>query len=157
MMETSSCCRAAAAGTPPAERRRGAMTTPPDLEVSASSIGGTAAVSSIAVADKSPSRLFWERLRQDKAALAGAVVVGLLVLIAIFGGPLASRITGHPVNTTYDSMTDEYGVPRGPNGSFWFGADAEGRDLFVRTMYGARTSLFVGIVATGIALLIGLV
>jgi peptide/nickel transport system permease protein len=51
-------------------------------------------------------------------------------------------------------MTDEYGVPKGPNRQFWFGADAAGRDLFVRTMYGARTSLLVGIVASGIAVLV---
>ena len=52
-------------------------------------------------------------------------------------------------------MTDDYGIPKGPNRQFWFGADAAGRDLFVRTMYGARTSLLVGIVASGIAVLIG--
>src|SRR5215472_12602334 len=54
-------------------------------------------------------------------------------------------------------MLDEFGVPKGPNSSFWFGADDAGRDLFVRTMYGARTSLFVGVVASAIALVIGLV
>src|SRR4051812_49268550 len=55
-------------------------------------------------------------------------------------------------------MTDDYGVPKGPNRDFWFGsADSAGRDLFVRTMYGARTSLVVGIVASGLAVLIGLV
>jgi peptide/nickel transport system permease protein len=54
-------------------------------------------------------------------------------------------------------MTDEFGVPKGPNSEFWFGADSAGRDLFVRTMYGARTSLFVGIVASGLALIIGTV
>jgi peptide/nickel transport system permease protein len=48
-------------------------------------------------------------------------------------------------------------VPVGPNSHLWFGADAEGRDLFVRTMYGARISLFVGIVASGFALFIGLI
>ena len=41
-------------------------------------------------------------------------------------------------------MTDDFGIPYGPNSEFWFGADAAGRDLFVRTMYGARTSLLVG-------------
>jgi len=135
------------------------MATPSDLDISAGGIsaGATVALPGAAIARKSPSRLFWERLRQDKAALAGGVVVCLLVLIALVGGPLAARITGHPENATYDSMTDAFGVPKGPNGSFWFGADAEGRDLFVRTMYGARTSLFVGIVATGVALLIGLI
>jgi hypothetical protein len=40
---------------------------------------------------KSPRRLFWERFRQDKAAIAGGVVVVLLVLTAIFGGPLAAK------------------------------------------------------------------
>jgi peptide/nickel transport system permease protein len=107
---------------------------------------------------KSPRRLFWERFRQDKAAIAGAVVVGLLVLIAIFGGPLAAHITGHGQNAEFQStMTDDFGVPKGPNAQFWFGADPAGRDLFVRTMYGARTSLLVGVVATALAVLIGLV
>src|SRR4029450_5618705 len=44
---------------------------------------------------------------------------------------------------------------KGPNSSFWFGADIAGRDLFVRTMYGARTSLLVGIVASRLAVMIG--
>ena len=107
---------------------------------------------------KSPRRLFWERFRQDKAAIAGGVVVVLLVLTAIFGGPLAAKVTGHPQNNTYqETMTDDFGVPKGPNSKFWFGADSAGRDLFVRTMYGARTSLIVGVVASGFAVLIGLI
>jgi peptide/nickel transport system permease protein len=110
------------------------------------------------VAGKSPFRLFWERMRSDKAALAGGVVVVLLVLIAIGGGPLAAKITGHQPNATYgDTMTDEFGVPKGPTSQFWFGADAAGRDLFVRTMYGARTSLIVGVAASALAVVIGLV
>ena len=131
------------------------MTNPPEFEVSS---GGVVALQQpVTVARKSPGRLFWERFRQDRAALAGGVVIVLLVLIAIFGGPLAESVTGHPQNATYDSMTDAYGVPLGPNSQFWFGADSAGRDLFVRTMYGARTSLFVGVVATGFALVIGTV
>jgi peptide/nickel transport system permease protein len=131
------------------------MTNPPEFQVTSG--GAIALPQGIPVARKSPSRLFWERLRQDKAALAGGVVIVLLVLIAIFGGPIAKQVTGHGPNQTFDSMTDAYGVPYGPTGSFWFGADSAGRDLFVRTMYGARTSLFVGVVASGIALTIGLV
>ncbi len=131
-----------------------AMTNPPDFEVSSS---GAIALQPVAIVRRSPSQLFWARLRQDKAALAGGIVIIVLILIAIFGGPLAEHITGHGQNSTYDSMTDEFGVPKGPNSQFWFGADSAGRDLFVRTMYGARISLFVGIVATGFALFIGLV
>jgi peptide/nickel transport system permease protein len=130
------------------------MTNPPEFQVSS---GGALALQPVVVARKSPSQLFWERFKQDKAALAGGVVIVLLVFIAIFGGPIAQKITGHPQNTTYTQMTDAYGVPLGPNKQFWFGADAAGRDLFVRTMYGARTSLFVGVVASGLAVFIGLV
>jgi peptide/nickel transport system permease protein len=130
------------------------MTSQPDLQVSP---GGAIALQQAEISRKSPSRLFWDRFKQDKAALAGGVVIILLILIAIFGGPIAEQVTGHPQNTTYTQMTDEFGVPKGPNSEFWFGADAAGRDLFVRTMYGARTSLFVGIVASGFAVLIGLI
>jgi ABC-type dipeptide/oligopeptide/nickel transport system permease subunit len=85
-------------------------------------------------------------------------VIFILLLIAIFGGPLAAKVTGHPENATYEAtMTDAFGVPKGPNSQFWFGADSAGRDLFVRTMYGARTSLIVGVVASALAVLIGLV
>ena len=86
-----------------------------------------------------------------------ASVILLLVFIAFFGGPLAAKITGHPNTEQYQNiMQDSFGLPLGPNSAFWFGADGEGRDLFVRTMYGARTSLLVGVVASGIAVLIGL-
>ena len=96
------------------------------------------------------------RFKQDKAALAGGVVIILLIFLALFGGQIAERITGHPQNEPYtNTMTDDFGIPKGPNSQFWFGADGAGRDLFVRTMYGARTSLLVGIVASGIAVAIG--
>jgi peptide/nickel transport system permease protein len=103
----------------------------------------------------SPRQLFWKRFKQDKAALVGAAIIVVLVFLAIFGGPLASRITGHPENEPYFSMVDDFGIPKGPTSEFYFGADAAGRDLFVRVMYGARTSLLVGIVASGLAVLIG--
>ena len=53
-------------------------------------------------------------------------------------------------------MTDDFGIPKGPSTSFWFGADGSGRDLFVRVLYGARTSLLVAFVATSISMLIGI-
>jgi oligopeptide transport permease C-like protein len=56
------------------------MTNPPEFQVTS---GGAVALQPVAVARKSPSRLFWDRFRQDKAALVGGVVIGLLVLIAI--------------------------------------------------------------------------
>ena len=110
------------------------------------------------VAGRSAFNLFWLRFREDKVALFGGFVIVLLIPVAIFGGPIAAKATGHPNTAAYPNiMEDEFGVPLGPNNDFWFGADAAGRDLFVRTMYGARTSLFVGIVASGFAVLIGLI
>jgi peptide/nickel transport system permease protein len=107
---------------------------------------------------RSASRLFWERFREDKAAVFAAGVIILLIVIAAIGGPIAAWVTGHPSIHAYnDTMLDAFGVPKGPNSQFWFGADGAGRDLFVRTLYGARTSLFVGVVASGIAVAIGLV
>ena len=52
----------------------------------------------IAVAGQSPRQLFWMRFKQDKAALVGGVVIIMLIFLAIFGGPLAERVTGHPQN-----------------------------------------------------------
>jgi peptide/nickel transport system permease protein len=131
------------------------VTNPPEFEVGPA--GSLAVRADLPVVHRKPSRLFWDRFVQDKAAVVGAVVVFLLVLTAIFGGPLAAKVTGHGQNATYESMTDEFGIPKGPSSSFWFGADSAGRDLFVRTMYGARTSLEVGVVASGLAVAIGLV
>jgi peptide/nickel transport system permease protein len=109
-------------------------------------------------ASRSAKRLFWERIREDKAALLGAAVIVLLIVIAAVGGPLAAWATGHPSLTAYTStMEDSFGIPKGPNAHFWFGADGSGRDLFVRTMYGARTSLLVGVAASAIAVSVGLV
>jgi peptide/nickel transport system permease protein len=132
------------------------MTNPPELQVST---GGAAIAlpAAAAPARKSPRRLFWERFKQDKAAVVGGSIVLALIFLAFVGGPIAAALTGHPQNTPYTNMTDAFGVPLGPNSHFWFGADAAGRDLFVRTMYGARTSLFVGIVASGLAVFIGTV
>jgi ABC-type dipeptide/oligopeptide/nickel transport system permease subunit len=110
-----------------------------------------------AVAGKSPGRLFWERFREDKAAVAGGVIVFILIFVAFFGGPLAQHYTGHPQNLPLDNGLSDAGLPAGPSSSLPFGADAQGRDLLVRTLYGARTSLVVGVVASALALMIGLV
>jgi peptide/nickel transport system permease protein len=84
------------------------------------------------------------------------VLVASILLIGVFA-PVLAGISGHAPNELFDNMRTQLGLPRGPNGSFWFGADQVGRDLFVRVMYGARTSLIVSVVGTGVATLIGVV
>jgi ABC-type dipeptide/oligopeptide/nickel transport system permease subunit len=83
------------------------------------------------------------------------VYLALLVLAAALA-PLVARLVGHPVHSLYlYKMTTESGLPKGPNGSFLFGADNAGHDLLVWVIYGARTSLVVAFVATGLAVLLG--
>ena len=102
---------------------------------------------SASVEGRSPRQIVWGRLRQDRAAMLGLGVIIVLVLLAAFAGVIA-RLIGHGPNDVYDYMTDDFGIPKGPNLHFWFGADGSGRDLFVRVLYGARTSLLVAGVAT---------
>jgi peptide/nickel transport system permease protein len=115
-----------------------------------------AAVESTQVEGKSPRRLFWERFRRDKAAIGSLVFLVILFLLAIFAGVIADRVVHHGKNELFQSeMLDDFGLPKGPNTEFWFGADQSGRDIFVRVLYGARTSLLVALVGTGIAVVIG--
>jgi ABC-type dipeptide/oligopeptide/nickel transport system permease subunit len=100
--------------------------------------------------------LFWRRFRRDKFAVAGFVFIAIMIVLATLGAPLLSGVVNHEPNEVFVSEAlNEIGLPIGPTGEFWFGADTAGRDLFVRVLYGARTSLTVALVATGIALFIG--
>lgn len=106
---------------------------------------------------RSPWQLAWQRLRKDKVAMISLAVIILIALIAIFA-PLVGKLVGHgPYQQYRTTGLDPNGLPKGPTGEFLFGTDDLGRDLLVRTAYGARISLFTGVVATGIAVVIGVV
>ena len=93
----------------------------------------------------------WRRLARRKLALIGLVIVAIVVAGAI----LAPWLTAYdPNEQMFDGLTLE-GAPLPPNAAFWLGTDLLGRDLLTRILYGARTSLIIGIVANGAALLIG--
>jgi peptide/nickel transport system permease protein len=107
----------------------------------------------------SPGRLFWRRFRKDRFALAGIVFIIIMVVLAI-GAPVVAAIVGHGPNAAFPRETldpTNFGLPIGPSLSkgFIFGADSAGGDLFVRVIYGARTSLTVALLSTGMSLLIG--
>ena len=109
------------------------------------------------VVGRSPGQLFWRRFRKDRLALAGLVFIILMISLAI-GAPLVSRIAGHtPGFVDPSEALNEIGLPIGPQSGFLFGADTAGGDVFVRVIYGARTSLSVALLATGISLLVGVV
>ncbi|MCX4744995.1 ABC transporter permease [Kitasatospora sp. NBC_01287] len=104
----------------------------------------------------------WRRLRADRAALAGLVVVGLLVLIAV-AAPLISALEGQDPTTYHNELIDSAtgGVPIGPFGGagarHWLGVEpGTGRDLLARLVYGAQVSLSVAVGATVLQVLLGL-
>ena len=109
----------------------------------------------VAVEGRTPWQLFWARFKQDHAAMIGLALIGFIVALAV-AAPLIAQVTGHGPNEIVEpSQTNDFGLPLGPNGTVWLGADRSGRDVLVRLAYGARVSLLVGIVASSIALFIG--
>ncbi|CAN5291125.1 ABC transporter permease [soil metagenome] len=91
----------------------------------------------------------WGRLRHNKGAIVGAVIVLVFVLTAIF----APLIAPYGPIERVGSLSS---VPPGPTSEFWFGLDEQGRDLFSRVIYGARLSLLVSIVSVTVGLSIGM-
>ncbi|MDP4033706.1 MAG: ABC transporter permease [Pseudorhodobacter sp.] len=91
------------------------------------------------------------RLLQRKLAVFGLGLITLVVGGAVFAPWIAPYA---PYAQHFDGLTLE-GAPLPPGGAFPLGTDLLGRDLASRILYGARTSLIIGVVANGLALLIG--
>ena len=90
----------------------------------------------------------WRRLKKSKMAMVGLVILIVLILLAVFANVIAD----------YDEMAIKQNTSRrleGPSKEHWLGTAEFGRDIFARMIHGARISLMVGIVAVGIAIVIG--
>jgi peptide/nickel transport system permease protein len=107
------------------------------------------------VAARSPLQLFWRRFRKDKVALAAGVFIVLLILVAIFAGPIRKILDVPPPNVGSTDALDEFGLPSGPSSEHLMGVDGLGRDIFSRVLDGARVSLLVAFVGTGLSVAIG--
>lgn len=88
----------------------------------------------------------WLRLRKNRLALAGGIVLVAFSIIALLTPWLAPY--------AYDAQNLDLGASP-PSAQHWLGTDIFGRDLLTQIMYGGRVSLAVGFVATSVALLIG--
>ena len=105
----------------------------------------------------SPARKLWLKFSSDKMALAGLLVLCVLVLIAVFAPWLGPQ-------NPYDLAQLDILDARLPPGSrsvddkllYWLGTDDQGRDMYSAIVYGMRISLGVGLVSTLGALLLGL-
>jgi oligopeptide transport system permease protein len=97
-------------------------------------------------------RSLWQdarrRLLRNKAAVVSMVVLAIIAALALF----APWLSPHAYDEIY---WERILAPPDFEHAHWFGTDGNGRDLFVRTLYGARVSLMVGILATGVSLVIG--
>jgi peptide/nickel transport system permease protein len=109
-----------------------------------------------AIEGRSPWQLAWARLRHDKVAVASFAVICLIVLLAVFA-PVIAHLLGHGPSTQFRTTgLTAQGIPVGPGSQFFFGTDDLGRDVFLRVIYGARISLLAGVVASGLAVVVGL-
>ena len=97
-------------------------------------------------------RSLWQdarrRLLRNRAAVVSMIVLGIIAGLALF----APWLSPHAYDEIY---WERILAPPDFEHAHWFGTDGNGRDLFVRTLYGARVSLMVGILATGVSLVIG--
>lgn len=97
----------------------------------------------------------WVRFRRNKLAVAGLVVIIGLVLLAIFAPWIA------PADPLRQDLLSKFAKPGAPmkaslgGSTYWLGADALGRDILSRTIWGARISLMVGFVSQTLIVLIG--
>jgi peptide/nickel transport system permease protein len=98
------------------------------------------------VETRSRRRELLEGLLRNKGALAGLIILSLLILAAIFA----------PLITRYDPIViDPPSRTLPPSREHWLGTDAFGRDIYTRIVYGARVSLPVGLIAVFIAATVG--
>lgn len=119
----------------------------------------------------------WIQFRRNKAALVGLIVIGLIILLAIFGPyfnsygsdeqnmsrsnlppkmPLLEKVSWLGMDGTDSRGVDQYEV-KGIDENFWFGTDELGRDLWTRVWEGSRISLYIAFLAAGIDLIIGVI
>ncbi len=139
------------------------MTAPLEVSGSDTTAAPEAVLEGVATIEgRSLGQIAWMRLKRDKVAIAGAVVVVCLVLMAVFA-PLVVRALGHPPNEFhYKEINPDTQVPIGSyggiSGDFLFGVEpVNGRDLFSRIVYGSQISLLIAFLATLLSVVIGTV
>ena len=97
----------------------------------------------------------WKRLKKNKLAVAGAVWIIFMVVVALTADLWAPQWLGSPTDIDTTTVAQNSKLP--PSAEHPFGTDATGRDQLVRVIYGARVSLTVGVIATLISTVIGLI
>jgi ABC-type dipeptide/oligopeptide/nickel transport system permease subunit len=116
------------------------------------------AVAGKAIEGRSLGQIAWMRLRQDKVAMAGGIVVIFLILVAIFGPYLVQNPLTYHENLIDPTFSRPYGTLGGISTAHPFGVEPiSGRDLLARVVNGARVSLVIAFLSTALAVGIGVV
>ncbi|MCF6469898.1 ABC transporter permease [Nonomuraea sp. MG754425] len=138
------------------------MTAPLDVSGSAAEARPESVLAGAgkAIQGRSLTRIAWMRLRRDKVALGGGIVVVLLILVAVFSSPIIA-VLGHPPLEFHQDQIDQStllpkGVFGGMSGEYLLGVEpVNGRDIFSRIVAGAWVSLLIGFLATLVSVAIG--
>ena len=116
------------------------------------------AVAGKAIEGRSLGQIAWMRLRQDKVAMAGGIVVIFLILVAIFGPYIVQNPLTYHENLIDPTFSRPYGTLGGISAAHPFGVEPiTGRDLLARVVNGARVSLIIAFLSTALAVGIGVV
>jgi ABC-type dipeptide/oligopeptide/nickel transport system permease subunit len=116
------------------------------------------AVAGKAIEGRSLGQIAWMRLRQDKVAMAGGIVVIFLILVAIVGPYLVQNPLTYHENLIDPTFSRPYGTLGGISTAHPFGVEPiTGRDLLARVVNGARVSLVIAFLSTALAVGIGMV
>lgn len=97
---------------------------------------------------RSPLWFAWRRFLSNKAAAIGGIVLGILILMAVFA-PLITPVDPEAQNFLTEALAF-------PSATHWFGVDNLGRDFYSRIVYGARVSLTIGFTAALFSVVIGI-
>jgi ABC-type dipeptide/oligopeptide/nickel transport system permease subunit len=137
------------------------MTAPIGVPASAAEAAPDAVLTGVgrrAIQGRSLGQIAWQRLRGDRVAIAGGLIVVVLLVVAVIGPFFVQNPdTYHP-----DLINPTFSRPNGPLGGISlahpFGVEpVTGRDMLARVVVGARYSLLIGFVATALAVVIGVV
>src|SRR5581483_629599 len=117
----------------------------------------------------------WRSFKRDKVAIGGGITIILLTLLCFVGAPLFSWWLGHGPNRPFDGGLNAGALPLGPWSHFQnapyigatghfptvffpLGSDgAQGRDEFLRLLYGGQASLEVAVLATIVSIILGVI
>ena len=97
---------------------------------------------------KTPMQEIMIRFLRNRMAVVGIIIFAAILLLAIFADVIAD----------YETVALKMNIPerlQAPSAAHWLGTDESGRDVFARIIHGARTSLWIGFVATAFSLLLG--